>query len=218
MDKIIRELHKAYDIFNERKFNGQLLPCVITIQSQQKSKSKQVLGWCSCEPWWCEKIGDKENYMYEINIVADFLNRTYEEIMETFLHELVHISCNFKGVISASSRGYHNENFKEEAERIGLNVEKVSRIGWSMTSLSESLLQEVRDLEIDQSVFCLSKVVVPKEKKPRKPAVKYKYRCPNCHREVVSKESGIGIKCLYCNTDFEELEDKNKEDKENLQN
>lgn len=205
MDKIIRELHKAFDHFNKTKFNDELIEPIITIQSQPRGKKGNILGWCSNYPWWKEKHEDKEIYKYEINMTVEYLNRTYEELICTFLHEMVHISSAQKNIDDCSSRGNHNENFKKEAERIGLVVEKAPRIGWSVTTLSEGLLKEVQELDIDKSVFCLSKVVKPKEDKSRKVTPKYKYRCPKCGKEVTGKEEGIGIYCTECEEEFVQM-------------
>lgn len=202
MDKIIRELHKAFDHFNETKFNDELIEPIITIQSQPKGKKGSILGWASVFPWWKETHDSKEIYKYEINMTVEYLNRTYEELICTFLHEMVHISNSQKSINDCSSKGNHNENFKKEAERIGLIVEKAPRIGWSVTTLSEGLLKEVQELDIDKSVFCLSKVVKPKEDKPRKPIVKFKYKCPSCGKELTGKDENISIECIDCRVEF----------------
>jgi len=202
MDKIIRELHKAFNHFNETKFNNELIEPIITIQSRPKTKKGNILGWCSCYPWWLEKHEDKEVYKYEINLTIENINRPYEQLIHTLLHECCHLSNSLKGINDCSSRGNHNENFKKEAERIGLIVEKAPRIGWSVTSLSESLLKEVQELDIDKSVFCLSKVVKPKEDKPRKPILRYKYKCPSCGKELIGKDENISIECIDCRVEF----------------
>lgn len=205
MDKIIRELHKAFDHFNKTKFNNELIEPVITIQPQPKGKKNNILGWCSCYPWWLEKREDKEIYKYEINLTIENINRPFEQLIETLLHECCHLSNTQKSIDDCSIRGNHNENFKKEAERIGLIVEKAPRIGWSVTTLSEGLLKQVQELDIDKSVFCLSKVVKPKEDKPRKVTPKYKYRCPHCGKEVISKIEGINILCTECEEEFVQM-------------
>ncbi len=204
MDKIIHELHKAFDYFNETKFNNELISPVITIQ-QNKNKKKMILGWCSRIPRYIRKINNKEQNFYEINITCDFLNRPYEEILETLIHETVHLANSQKGLEDCSSRGNHNEIFKNEAERVGLLVEKAPRIGWSITKLSDSLLKEIQEMDIDRSAFDIYMIEEHKEKKPRQPTVRYKYRCKNCHREVVSKEDGLVIICKHCEEEFVQL-------------
>ena len=59
----------------------------------------------------------------------------------TLLHEMIHEYC-FIHQIKDTSRGgsYHNKRFKAEAEQRGLQIDYDSRIGWSITSPTEDLL------------------------------------------------------------------------------
>ena len=205
MDKLIKELHKVFNYFNETKYNNELIEPTITIQ-KNPNKKKSILGWCSKMERWTRKENDKERTFYEINICADMLKRHYEEIIETLLHEICHLYHGQHKIDDVSSRGNHNENFKKEAERIGLLVEKAPRIGWSVTSLSESLLNEIHNMDIDKSAFEIYMIEDIKETKPRKPRQsKHKYKCPSCGKEIESKEEGLVIQCVNCECKFEEI-------------
>ena len=63
---------------------------MITIQAAKKSG---LMGWFVPEKVWGVSKGDdakKTEDNYEINISAEYLNRSVDEIIETLNHEMVH--------------------------------------------------------------------------------------------------------------------------------
>ena len=85
--------------------------------------------------------------LFEINICADYLNRPYENICETLLHEMVHLYNAQNGVNDTCRAGtYHNLKFKKVAEEHGLLVTKNAKSGFCVTELSIAAKSFIADL------------------------------------------------------------------------
>ena len=78
-------LSKMYDYFNEKLFRGELKKPVITMSPDEKNKA---YGWITRDKLW--KKDEKDEGMYEINISAQYLNRSLSEIASTLIHEMCH--------------------------------------------------------------------------------------------------------------------------------
>lgn len=151
----IAELHTAFHMFNKEWFNSELPEPAILIQS--RGNKKNVLGWCSVDKLWQNsKEGDKG---WEINIVAESLNRPLDEIMCTLLHEMVHLHNLVKGIKDTSRNGtYHNKKYRDTAEVHGLYIEHDKKIGWSLSKLTERSQSIVKNYKINPDAFNLSRV------------------------------------------------------------
>jgi hypothetical protein len=64
----------------------------------------------------------------------------------------------------------HTEEFKAIAENVGLNVEKDKQVGYGITTVSLELMETIKELEIDESVFDVkyNPVIVEVVEKPKK--------------------------------------------------
>ena len=94
---------------------------VITVSPDTTSGA---YGWCTSWKAWGSSE-DKEKGYYEINICSEYLTRSFEEIAETLLHEMVHLQNIKDGVQDTSRSGkYHNRKYKQAAEAHGLNVDQ----------------------------------------------------------------------------------------------
>lgn len=71
----IQQLEDLFEVFNEVYFNNELASPVVTISPDFKNKS---FGWCTAYKAWNNKENG-EGY-YEINICAEHLARTIEEV------------------------------------------------------------------------------------------------------------------------------------------
>lgn len=199
---IIDILEYAFDKLNESKFNNELPQAVITIQAKGKV---DCFGWCTVEPIW---YNNKEETFYEINLSAEYLNRSFYETFGTLLHKMIHLSNAIKGISDCNKKQFHNENFKEEAERVGLLVEKVSQHGWTKTIMTEELKQFCDELKIDTSIFNFARMDKPVRKTIRKNN-KVKLICPHCNRKITTDEdSDIQIICGQCNVEFVQIQGK----------
>lgn len=124
-------LERAFDILNQRYFDGELPRAVITIQS-----SPRAYGHFTPYLAWSE---DGEGFP-EINLGAENLNRPTANTIATLVHEMVHFYCHIKEIKDTSRGGtYHNRRFKTEAEKRDLIIEHDPRIGYSITTPSDAL-------------------------------------------------------------------------------
>lgn len=208
MYKLIRELHKVFDYINKTKYNNQLIEPVITVQKNE-NKKKIIWGHCTCLPIWVKKVNDKEQNFYEINITHQSLSRPYEETIGTLIHEIAHMAnLSLKNIKDTNPRSQkHSEAFKTEAEKLGLIVENAGRTGWSQTSVSESLLDEIHNkMDLDVSAFAIYLMDEYKETKAPKPRrVVHKYKCKCCGKEIKSVEEELHCICSECEEEYEKV-------------
>lgn len=201
--KIQSTLEEVFNHFNKVKFNGELPEPVITIQSKGKTKS---YGWCSAIPFWNKlktKDEDKEELLYEINISAEHLDRGINDIIETLLHECCHLYANAKDIIDCNSKGFHNEKFKEIAEMVGLKVDKIPRKGFALTSLTNSLKQEIEELNIDPNIFCICRIENIQANNIKKSS-QITMKC-QCGKKLKVKEE-MNLICGECGSNFVVIE------------
>lgn len=142
IDAATSELYRLYAMFNAKFWAGQLPAVQITIQSGIKRKA---LGWCSLEPMWSACAG--EDARHEVNISAEFLNRTPPDIACTLLHEMVHLSNAVNDIKDCNANQYHNKHFKREAERIGFQVEREGKHGYAVTCPGDALAAYLTGLD-----------------------------------------------------------------------
>ena len=192
MSNVIKGLETVFDHINEKFYNNELIKPIITVQTGRRS----VLGWCSANERW----NGKDEKAYEINIVAENLGRTKEQLISTMLHECVHLYNCQKGVSDCNSAQYHNKNFKIVAEAHGLNVEKMANRGFAHTTLNESgkAFAENEVLEFD-----LSRISAGRGKSTYEKPVTYE--CPGCHRRLRFHNWKLNAICGDCNLKFEPI-------------
>lgn len=206
----ISELHKAFYCFNKALFNEQLPEPAILIQN--RGNKKNVLGWCSTKEIWInEKDREKK---YEINIVAESLNRPLIEILCTLLHEIIHLYNAINNIKDLSRNGtYHNKSFKESAESHGLIIEHDKRLGWSFTTLQDRTLNLINTFGLHEEYFFLFRVDrfsnidgdgegdATSERKPRTSS--RKYICIGCGA-ILRTTKELNVICGDCMIKFEE--------------
>lgn len=199
---VTQELNKLFDELNKIKFSNNLEKPIIVVQSDKRAKA---YGWCSLKKVWVENEQEK----YEITITAEFLNRPYEEICGTMLHEMVHL-YNIQNEIKDNSNNgiYHNKKFKESAETFGLIVDKSEKHGWAITKLNQQNIDLVNKFDINKDVFKLYKKVFKKEEKEDK-TKSWGYECPKCGTKFTYRKK-LNLICGDCKTAFM-VEEKGKE-------
>jgi len=188
LSEVVRMLEMAFDILNDKYFEGTLSKSVITVQSTPKA-----YGYFTCGKVW--NLSKNEN-AYEINLGAETLNREIEDTVATLIHEMVHQFC-AENEIKDVSRGntYHNKRFKEQAEKRGLIITYADKIGWSVTKPTEELIEFVKGNELFQKI-ALSRTTVEKEKTKKKSSTR-KYECPDCEISVRATKE-VKIICEEC--------------------
>ena len=130
------KLVEAFEFFNA-ELDAQLDNPVFTLIPNRGRQS--YYGW-----YWQGRWKDGKKTLPEINITADTLKRTVEEICETLIHEMVHYANNVAGVVDCNANQYHNKHFKSKAESFGLKVERVQNKGYARTALDEKAMNLVK--------------------------------------------------------------------------
>ena len=201
VSEITEFLENAYDILNAKYFEGGLSKVVITVQSSPKAYGH----YTTYEAWTDSNSGFKE-----INISAENLDRPIENIIATLIHEMVHHFCAIKGIQDCSRGGtYHNKRFREQAEKRGLKIDYDTKIGFSITSPSEELIEFVEEMgwgklnlsrRDESEAFGGDNGISGSGGnlgKTKKPTSTRKYICPICHNSVRATKN-VNIGCLDC--------------------
>lgn len=104
------ELHRAYHFFNTRLFDGQLPPCLITMQ-----RRRRTYGYFSGERWNSQRGTVTDEIALN---PAYFATRSLEQVLSTLVHEMVHLWQHHYG--KPSRRAYHNRQWADKMEAVGL--------------------------------------------------------------------------------------------------
>ena len=195
--------------FNDYYFENELVKPVITI-SPDRHRGR-ILGYCTCQKVWTEnkKYSQKEienmtmeefeAYMdegsYEINIVAEYMNRSLEGLAETLLHEMCHLLNLQRGVRDTSRYGsYHNENFRKVADTHGLISSTVPNYGYAYTELTDETKDFLKSLgNLDFKIYRKNFNKHTKRRQSTR-----KYVCPICGT-IIRATRSVNIGCLDCN-------------------
>lgn len=207
MKVVINELHKAFNVFNREFYGGKLPTPIIIVQT--RGNKKNTLGWCTVYPIW--QNDETKEQKYEINIVAETLNRGIYKVISTLLHEMVHLHNLINGIKDTSRGGtYHNTKFKEVAENHGLIIEYDTSIGHSPSKLNNISINLLEKSDINKNAFKIARmetVNISKKNTYRK------YVCPGCGANVRATKKTFII-CKNCMLDFIEEKDEDEDEDE----
>lgn len=207
---VIEKLENLFSILNQKFYSNELETPIITVSPDT---TKGAYGWCTSWRAWSNKGLKKSEInletlksegFYEINICAEYLARPFEQVVETLLHEMVHL-YNLQVGIQDTSRGgtYHNKKYKEAAEKHGLTVQKDVKYGWTNTSLSEETKIFVDSLQ--DKKFELYRRSIPKLANIAKTKQSSrKYVCPECGC-IIRATKEVRIICGDCDIEFQEV-------------
>mgnify|MGYP000421601597 FL=1 len=191
------DIDKAYTILNEKLFDNELPPVLLTLRGNRKA-----YGY-----YWNDIMENREDdtKISEIALnINTFKERTNEDILSTLLHEMVH---HWQYVFGKPSRnGYHNKEWGTEMKRVGLYPSNTGKEGGKETGqqmthyiikggVFEKLLEELKDIKIQFN--CV--VSTPTKKAANN---KVKYVCPECDTKVWGKD-GLNILCNDCDIKME---------------
>jgi hypothetical protein len=119
----------AFEFFNN-ELEANLDTPVFTLIPNRGRQS--YYGW-----YWANRWKDGKKTLPEINITADTLKRSVEDICETLIHEMAHYKNNVNKIEDCNANQYHNKHFKKQAEAFGLTVERMRNKGYALTKLGE---------------------------------------------------------------------------------
>ena len=204
ISRVAGYLEKIYRFANADFFGGELGTVVITLKATPDAYGHISVG----ERWTVNEDGKRE-----LNISTSYLTRDITEVVATLLHEMVHEYCLIHDIKDTSRGGsYHNKRFKEIAEeKAGLHIEYDKRIGWSVTTPTERVMDfciahDLTDIQMcDHSGFGrgifgggTSAPGTPGAAgKTRKPSSTRKYECPCCGNSVRATKA-VRIMCMDC--------------------
>lgn len=198
-EKQYLSFEEAFKFFNQRLFNNELPPVMVTMSKQKKSK-----GYCSYEKF-IQRNGEEK--LNEISLNFDIFHmRTDKEIFSTFVHELVHHWQFHFGDISRS--GYHNLEWANKMQAIGLMPSDTGKIGGKVTGQNMThYILEGHGFDIACNELASLNITIdwnanPEIKKPSKP--KNCYECASCGTKVWGKKD-LNIKCGDCNETMEDV-------------
>ena len=202
MSRAVSQLEHIFNKMNADFFENKLPTPIITVQS-----SPNAYGHCTVAKVWKKKDGET----YELNIGAEVLNYPIEETLDTMGHEMVHLYCRENGIQECSRGGkYHNNKFKELAEKIGLECFKTEKYGWN-TKAGDRMIQYA--LDNDWSEFTLGRgtpirfdtnftpnnvhIAEPTQTPERRPSSTRKYICPHC-KQTIRATKDVNVICGDC--------------------
>ena len=99
------------------------VPGVVILAAPGARDQPRVLGHFAALRWSAKENSGKA--LHEVVVVAEYLNRPAEDVVETLLHEAAHAMNFDRGIKDCSRSQYHNARFKVAAEEVGLTVEQV---------------------------------------------------------------------------------------------
>lgn len=122
-EQTYNELQVAYEYYNTHLFDGDLPPCLITLQ-----RSKKTYGYFSPDRF----VSRESEITDEIAMNPTyFATRKVEEVLSTLVHEMVHLWQYHYG---KPGRGrYHNRQWAEKMQSIGLMPSHTSAEGGKTT-------------------------------------------------------------------------------------
>lgn len=116
-----------------REYHPQV-PEVVLLPAPNPHGSRAVLGHFAALRWQASS-GRGPYRIHEVVVVAEYLNRSPQDIVGTLLHEAAH-ALNFeRGIRDCSRSQYHNQHFKSAAEELGLQVTQVPHYGFAQTQM-----------------------------------------------------------------------------------
>lgn len=165
---------------------------------------KGMMGFYRQESW---RNGTDGNY-HELALNPEHFNEPLE-VIDTMMHELVHIYCDQKGIKDTSRQGYyHNQRFKKVAEEWGLKCIPTQN-GWNTSAKdNREFLEKINSTLPYPLTWDMMYRRPESAKRSATTGAKRKhtYICPGCNLEIKHKDI-IFIRCLKCGMMLELDED-----------
>lgn len=138
--EIYAELQTAYDVFNADLFGGTLPPCLITLQR----RDSRSFGYFSSRRFGGRIDGVPITDEIALNPIK-FKSHGPLEALQTLAHEMCHLWQAHHG--KPSRKAYHNSEWADRMESIGLMPTSTGRPGGSRTG------QQMADYAIPEGKF-----------------------------------------------------------------
>ena len=210
VQRVQQYLKKIFRLLNEQIFDNELEDVQIVLSNKAKCYGYYTLNGAT----WVGHADGQEFNQHEIGISAQYLaTRDITDVVATLCHECCHHYCFLNGIKDVSRGQYHNSRFRRVAEAHGLSVAYDSRIGHSITSCGERLLQfcidnDLREIMLNRSADFYVPVGTASRSSgglmptmPRKPS-SFKLLCSSCGCSVRATKASVRIMCMDCNAEM----------------
>jgi hypothetical protein len=188
----------VFRFFNDELFDGALPAVILVFAKRQKS-----LGYYKHERW--HRPGLDTARIGEVALSPDHLGDDQREVASTIVHEMVHL-WQFT-YAKASRRGYHNKEWGDRMEALGLMPSNTGAPGGKRTGqrMTHDIVEggpfAVTYAKLARDVLLLfvagSTTVKGKpEPKPSDPS-KSKFTCPTCG-DIARGKPSLMIDCRKC--------------------
>ena len=183
-----------FDFFNKELF-GNRLPCCLLVFS---GRGSSVHGNFSKDKW--TKSTQKVS---EINLNPSLLaNSSDKEIASTLVHEMVHLEQALFG--QCGTGGYHNKQWAEWMERIGLRPSHNGKPGGNKTGfkmlhypIKNGLFEKAFNRMPESLILPFRTISVSENPKSNPSKNKVTYKCPKCNSKTWAKPNSPFI-CGKC--------------------
>lgn len=199
----IAELERIMEWAYGRKSTGRTLHPKVVVVIQTKGAKKGQLGAFSKLRW-----SDREGALvHEVTFTAEEMGRGLLEIVETAVHETVHLYNCDAGVKDCAKGGRHNKAYKAAAEAFGLVVAEPDKSkGYAFTSLGSDLERAVEtELMPKVEAFRIFRTT-DEPKASRKSTVGFECDCVTV-RVASGKADTFDATCQVCNKHFEPVQE-----------
>lgn len=192
-------LETAYNFFNERLFDGRLLPCLFVLQRGKSNRR----GHFHAEIW--QNAETPIHTADEMSINPNTMqSRTLTDILSTLVHEMCHLEQHHWG--EPSRNGYHNKEWGKMMDAVGLTPSNTGepggkRTGQQMTHYIEPNGPfEIACAELLEDGFTIPWLSVDTTPEPKesKPSTRTKFTCVGCKSNAWGKPE-LHIHCADCN-------------------
>lgn len=193
-------LETAYNFFNERLFDGRLMPCLFVLQRGKSNRR----GHFHAEIW--QNAETPIHTADEMSINPNTMqSRTLTDILSTLVHEMCHLEQHHFG--EPSRNGYHNKEWGAMMDAVGLTPSNTGepggkRTGQQMTHFIEpGGAFEIACRELLEGGFLipwLSVDTTPEPKEGTSKTTREKFTCPCCQSNAWGKPV-LRILCTDCN-------------------
>lgn len=135
MSRCVSMIEGVYNSTNADLWDNALPPVIITVESSPESYAHTTRN----RVW-----KRKEDNLFELSISSEYLSYPIETLLDSVIHEQIHVFCRVNEIAETSRNGYyHNRKFKELAESHGLKcVYTGSSYGWNTTEEGNDFLIE----------------------------------------------------------------------------
>lgn len=211
MSRAVGQLEGIFNVLNAELFESALPTPIISIVEQPRA-----YGSMSVHRVW----NRGEEKAYALSFSAENIREGIEEILDTMIHEMIHLYCRVYDIKETSRGGsYHNGKFKEIAESKGLICFKGSN-GWNTTGRGNEKLIKMAldhgwdDLQIfrDKPGMSLNELLgmlgqgtegngqkqpTEADRGQKRPSSTRKYICPHCGQSIRATKT-VNVICGDC--------------------